>query len=276
MNTLEGIRMNQSNNGNNNNNSSNNQGNRPAGAGGQNAPRKGFHSGRRPQQNNPNGNRQQGPGNQQNTQGQSAAQGQGPRQPGQGQGQQRPAGQGGNPNQNQGQRRPHHGNRNPQHRHRHPNQNTHHNQPQAPRGNDAIFDRYEQLRNEHMAARKKYFEMFGTPDNNLKRKLEITFNKTVEALSNYENTLSPEQREALLKKIELYKFDLTYSENRELIKDPTIKPAFGLYPGLNETPPEAPFQDPHFLQTQSNRPSFKDDTEESVGSIEDYKKLKGL
>lgn len=249
--------MNQSNNNNQNNNSGNrppnsSQGGKPGGQ------KRGFHGRGRPQNQNSSPNQ----ANRQNAQG-----GQNP------QGQQ---GQGGNPNQ----RRPHRG---PQHnRPRHPNQNNHQNsQPPQQRGErDVVFERYDQLRTEHMAARKKYYEMFGTPDYNLKKKLEITFNKTIEALTNYEKTLQPIQREALLKKIELYDYDLTYSQNRELLAaDAPAKSAFGLYPalpGLLDTPPEAPFQDPHYLQTQVNRPSFKEDAEESVGSIEDYKKLKGL
>lgn len=253
--------MNQSNNNNQNNNPGNQSQNRP-----HNGPRKGFHGRGRPNpqnQQNAQGNRQ---GNPQQGPGQSPQQGQGPRPQGQG---------GGNPNQRRHHHGRHHGNRprNPNN----PNQNPQHPQQRGER--DLVFEKYEQLRNDHAAARKKYFEMFGTPDNNLKKKLEVTFNKTVEALDNYEATLQPAQREALLKKIELYKFDLTYSQNHELIKPgdaENVKPAFGLYPGLNETPPEAPFQDPHYLQAQINRPSFKEDTEESVGSIEDYKKLKGL
>lgn len=268
--------MNQSNNNNQNSGGGNRQqgGNRPHhnNQGGHGGQRRGFQGRGRPQgqhnnqhaQGNPNQgqqNGQQGQGNQQQAGG------------GQGQGQGRHQQGGQHPNQ----RRHHHG-RNHHNRPRHPNQN---NQGQGPRQHggerDVVFERYEQLRTEHMAARKKYFEMFGTPDNNLKRKLENTFNKTIEALANYEKTLQPVQREALLKKIELYDFDLTYSNNRELIKpDETIKPSFGLYPGLSDTPPEAPFADPHYLQTQINRASFKEDTEESVGSIEDYKKLKGL
>lgn len=264
--------MNQSNN---NNQNSNGGGNRPQG-------------GNRPHRNNSNqggqhGGQKRGFQGRGRPQGQSQSQGQQGNQQGQAnQGNQQQSGSGQRPgNQHPNQRRHHHG-RNPHNRHRHPNQgqqqggqHSHHH-----RDRDVVFEKYEQLRNDHMAARKKYFEMFGTPDNNLKRKLEITFNKTVEALANYEQTLQPVQREALLKKIELYDYDLTYSKNRELIKDDApVKSAFGLYPslpGLTDIPPEAPFQDPHYLQTQINRESYKDDTEESVGSIEDYKKLKGL
>lgn len=238
--------MNQSNNNNSNNNRP--QGNQQPGNRPQNGPRKGFHGRGRPGQGNRQENRPEGQG----------------------------SGQGGNQNN----RRPQHG-RNPHHQpHHHRPQHANQQQNSHPQkgGSDAVFLRYEQLQQEHNNARKKYFEMFGTPDNNLKKKLENTFNKTLEALDKYELSLQPWQREQLLKKIELYKFDLTYSENHELIKPEALKekPCYGFYPGLSEALPHAPFEDPHFLPNQINRASFKDDTEESVGSIEDYKKLKGL
>jgi hypothetical protein len=127
---------------------------------------------------------------------------------------------------------------------------------------------------EHLNARKKYFDLFYKADNNQRRKLEDNFNRTLEAVRRYEETLETWKKEFFVKKVEMYRFDTTYSENRSLITDNSIKPSYGVYPGLGDTPPEAPFEDPHFLKTQAQ--SFSEDQEESVGTIEDYKRLKGL
>ncbi len=220
-------------------------------------PRDGQRDGQRPNQRHHNQNHQnrrphpnnQGqPGEQRQGQG-----GGGPRHPHQGQGPR---------HHNNNHRRPQHG----------------HHQQQAPNrpknGVDAIFDRYENLMQEHVNARRKYYDLYYTADDNQIRKLEDNFYRTLEAVRRWEDNLEPWKKEFLLKKIEMYGFDTTYSQNRELIKPDAPKPSYGLYSGLSDTPPEAPFEDPHYLQTQKQ--SFQEDTEESVGSIEDYKRLKGL
>ena len=46
-------------------------------------------------------------------------------------------------------------------------------------------------------------------------------------------------------------------------------------PKEQDTEESSQFEDPHLLISQTQE-SFTQDTEESVGSIEDYKRLKGL
>ncbi len=115
--------------------------------------------------------------------------------------------------------------------------------------------------------RKKYFEYFNRVDERQLYKLEKNFFDSIEHLRRFEDTLEPWQREALEKrKTERYKLDLTYSNNRGLnpIEETRL-----------EVSPEE-IEDPHFKETQKEAYlEYKEDTEESVGTFEDYLKLKG-
>lgn len=180
------------------------------------------------------------------------------------------------PGQNRNQGGGHH--RRPHHHHRH-HHNNHHNHRQDFRnkgGVDAIYDKYLSLLEDYLSARRKYFELFNkSQDANHKRKLDDQMNRTLDALRNYEKNLLPWQKEFFEKRNELYKFDTTYSENKGLYKVPETKPGHGQFLGISDQAPEAPYTDPHINQAQLQRPSFKEDNEESVGTIEDYIKIKG-
>jgi hypothetical protein len=98
-------------------------------------------------------------------------------------------------------------------------------------------------------------------------RLEKNFFDSIEHLRRFEANLEPWQREALEKrKTERYKLDLTYSGNRGW--DPEEVAKAEANPDENE--------DPHFKESQKEAfAEYKEDTEESVGTFEDYLKLKG-
>lgn len=131
-----------------------------------------------------------------------------------------------------------------------------------------VLVKYDNLLEQHLITRRKYYEYFNRVDDRQLRKLEKNFFDSIEHLRRFEANLEPWQREALEKrKTERYKLDLTYSNNRGWDPEEIAKADF--QPDENE--------DPHFKESQKEAfEEYKEDTEESEGSFEDYLKLKGL
>ena len=130
-----------------------------------------------------------------------------------------------------------------------------------------VLVKYDNLLEQHLITRKKYYEYFNRVDDRQLYKLEKNFYDSIEHLRRFEETLEPWQREALEKrKTERYKLDLTYSNNRGWNPEEIAKAEF--QPDENE--------DPHFKDSQKEAfQEYREDTEESVGTFEDYLKLKG-
>lgn len=130
-----------------------------------------------------------------------------------------------------------------------------------------VLVKYDNLLEQHLITRRKYYEFFNRVDERQLYKLEKNFFDSIEHLRRFEASLEPWQREALEKrKTERYRLDHTYSGNHEL--DPQG--------GKIEVSPEE-IEDPHFKDSQKEAfEEYKDDTEESSGTFEDYLKLKGL
>ncbi len=130
-----------------------------------------------------------------------------------------------------------------------------------------VLVKYDNLLEQHMITRKKYFEYFNRVDERQLYKLEKNFFDSIEHLRRFEAGLEPWQREALEKrKTERYRPDLTYSNNRGWNPEEIAKAGF--------EPDEK--EDPHFKESQKEAfAEYKEDTEESVGTFEDYLKLKG-
>lgn len=130
-----------------------------------------------------------------------------------------------------------------------------------------VLVKYDNLLEQHLITRKKYYEYFNRVDERQLYKLEKNFFDSIEHLRRFEQSLEPWQREALEKrKTERYKLDLTYSNNRGWNPEEIAQEGFA--PDENE--------DPHFKDSQKEAfEEYKDDTEESVGTFEDYLKLKG-
>ncbi len=131
-----------------------------------------------------------------------------------------------------------------------------------------VLVKYDNLLEQHLITRKKYYEYYNRVDDRQLKKLENNFFQSIEHLRRFETNLEPWQKEALEKrKTERYRLDLTYSLNRGL--DTTL-------PAPVEITDEQ-IEDPHFKETQKEAfEMYKEDTEESEGSFEDYLKFKGL
>lgn len=126
-----------------------------------------------------------------------------------------------------------------------------------------IIQKYDNLLDQHLIARKKFFEMHGRLAGKQLEKIEQNFTRTLEELRKFERGLRDWQKEVLEKKINNYPEDRAYSKNHNLSPDGEFVPFAG------------EFEDPHLLPTQASA-SFKEDTEESLGSMDDYYAYKGI
>nr|BDT28239.1 hypothetical protein BHI3_17050 [Bacteriovorax sp. HI3] len=190
-----------------------------------------------------------------------------PRQAGQGQqGQQaRPQGQHPNrPNQPQGQQgqgqgqkkkpRPHHNRPRPQGQ----------GQPQGPVSPiERIYEKYLNLLDQHIIARRKYHDLFYRADPAQKAKLERNFYNTLNDIRDFESKLAPDVKVLFEKRNNGYQNDRIYTTNHELPIEGDV------------VPEDLPPAEPHLLQSQINC-DYSDDTEESVGTAEDYLRYKNL
>tara|TARA_R110000868_G_scaffold38661_1_gene135062 strand:- start:74635 stop:75258 length:624 start_codon:yes stop_codon:yes gene_type:complete len=130
-------------------------------------------------------------------------------------------------------------------------------------GIDLVRAKYLNLVERHVEARRKYYDLFHRADPNQLRKLEREFTDSQAQVLAFEDSLKPEDREMLHKDYGGKPEDRAYTSNHNLSPEQTEVPTVG------------DFEDPHVLESQKAS-NFKDDTEESVGTIDDYKKLKGL
>lgn len=175
-----------------------------------------------------------------------------------------------NPNQTQGQNQqgPRNNGDRPEDRNR---EFQNHNRSRRPNGrvltSNQVLVKYDNLLEQHLITRRKYFEFYNRVDERQLIKLENNFFDSIEHLRRFEAGLEPWQREALEKrKTERYRLDLTYSSNHDLEPQGS---------GVEVKPEE--IEDPHFKDTQKEAfEEYKEDTEESEGTFEDYLKLKGL
>ncbi|QDK41878.1 hypothetical protein DOM21_10550 [Bacteriovorax stolpii] len=194
-----------------------------------------------------------------------------PRQAGQGQGQQgqqaRPQGQHPNrPNQPQGQQgqgqgqkkkpRPHHNRPRPQGQGQ--------GQPQGPVSPlERIYEKYLNLLDQHIIARRKYHDLFYRADPAQKAKLERNFYNTLNDIREFENKLAPDVKVLFEKRNNGYQNDRIYTTNHALPIEGDV------------VPEDLPPAEPHLLQSQINC-DYSEDTEESVGTAEDYLRYKNL
>lgn len=246
--------------------------NRPQGGGGNNNNRRHHHNrNRRPQ-----GQGGQNPG------GQGQQQASQPRPQGQGQGQQghqgpQGAAQGSSqgPNQgsgqqprSQGQRRRHRGGQNRnrsqgQGQGQAQGQNQGQGQQQHGFNLERVYEKYLNLLDQHLIARRKYHDMFYRAEPSQKAKLERNFYNTLNDVREFENRLSPEARELFEKRNNGLRPDTIYTTNHQITDEEKIVVSADQV------------EDPHFLQSQQAA-DYSGDTEESVGTVDDYLKYKNL
>jgi hypothetical protein len=128
-------------------------------------------------------------------------------------------------------------------------------------GKEKFINSYFSFYEQYLAARRKYFEAFGRGKST--KKLEENYFRSVDKLRKFEDSLTPEQIVIFHKYFPNLNPEKTYCENRG-IEDI----------GKVEVPVDA-IRDPHLLASQIES-DYEADTEESVGTMEDYKAYKGL
>ncbi|WP_372655691.1 hypothetical protein [Halobacteriovorax sp.] len=130
---------------------------------------------------------------------------------------------------------------------------------------DQVTLKYNNLLEQHLLARRKYYALFHRADPKQKAKLERIYYNTITKLREFERSLTGEKQEIFQKHFNSLKEDHKYSFNHEI--DPLAE----------HVSHQGEFADPHFLEIQAEaRVEYADDSEESVGSIDDYKQYKGL
>ena len=140
------------------------------------------------------------------------------------------------------------------------------NQPNSPGPSKKSSNRSRRglsLVEQHVEARRKYYDLFYRADPNQLRKLEREFTDSQAKVLAFEESLKPNDREEIIKDYGGKPEDRVYTQNHELP------------PEQIDVPTQGDFEDPHVLESQKAA-NFKDDTEETVGTIEDYNKLKGI
>ncbi len=126
---------------------------------------------------------------------------------------------------------------------------------------ERIYEKYQNLLDQHLLARKKYHDLFYRADLPQKNKLERVFYQTLKDLRDFEGRLNPTERELFEKRNNGLSLDLTYSTlNAEALEASTQV--------ISSDP-----ADPHYMQSQK-AVSYHEDKGESVGAKADYEKYK--
>lgn len=201
----------------------------------------------------PNAQQAQGQG-QSRPQGQPRPQNQNPNQP-------RPPGQNPNQQQGQGQKRRH-----PQHNKPRPQGEPRPPQSQGsggPLNIERIYEKYLNLLDQHIIARRKYHDLFYRADPPQKNKLERNFYNTLNDIREFESKLAPDVMTLFEKRNNGYQYDRIYTTNHAIPVEGDVVPS------------DLPPAEPHLLQSQIAA-DYSGDVEESVGTAEDYLKYKGF
>ncbi|OIQ15869.1 MAG: hypothetical protein BM556_16340 [Bacteriovorax sp. MedPE-SWde] len=138
------------------------------------------------------------------------------------------------------------------------------NKVQKLTGIDYITTKYLNLLDQHIQARKKYFENFSRVKGQALAKLERNFIESQKAFLVFKERLSTTDQELFEKRYNSLGDDETYSKNHELPQGP-VEISLG----------EEDIIDPHYLQSQIQA-NYEEDSEESSGSYDDYKAYKGI
>lgn len=125
-----------------------------------------------------------------------------------------------------------------------------------------ILQKYENLQEQYIQARSKFFELFGRGKEKQLEKVEKNYHTSLENLRKFETGLNEDwQKEVLDQKIN------AYPEDRQYTTEHNIAPVGDTVAHTGE------FEDPHLLATQKNH-QWTEDKEESTGTIEDYQRYK--
>lgn len=125
-----------------------------------------------------------------------------------------------------------------------------------------LLQKYDNLLEQHLVARRKYFEMHARSSGKQLEKLVQNVERTLSELRKFESGAENWQKEILDNKINPYPEDNQYSKEHELAE-------------VEYVPFDGDYEDPHLLVSQKNL-NWAEDTEESSGSMEDYYNYKGI
>ncbi len=123
------------------------------------------------------------------------------------------------------------------------------------------LQKYDNLLEQYLVARKKYFDIWGRGKDKQLQKVERNYQQALQNLRKFETDLLDWQKEVLTPRLNAYPEDRQYSKSRE------VEPTGDIVSFVGE------FEDPHLLPTQKAS-NWATDTEESTGSIEDYQRYK--
>jgi hypothetical protein len=138
------------------------------------------------------------------------------------------------------------------------------NRPPSPSSQlDRLVEKYINLLDQHLVARRKFHDLYYRAEIPQLNKLERLFYQSLNDLREFENRIPEEMKPVFNQRVNGLKPDTTYSENHQLNPDQKINEA------------ELEIHDPHLLQSQKAK-NYREDTEESVGSLEDYNQYKNL
>ncbi len=156
------------------------------------------------------------------------------------------------------------------------NRRRHHNRPHPPHQNgqreggqegrldfQKVLHKYENFLEQHLNARRKYFEQFYRTHEDGRARLEHNFFKSIEQLRDFEEKLPDDVKILLKNHIDRYREDNIYTQNHEL---PLAPPKEEIVTKI---------EDPHRLESQKQA-KYAHDAEESNGSLDDYYAYKGV
>jgi hypothetical protein len=129
--------------------------------------------------------------------------------------------------------------------------------------NERIYKKFDHLIEVLGHARKKYFELFFRADPRQKKKLKNNYDRTLEAVHKFEQTLPAEEVEIFRARYKRQELDRTYTSNHKIS------------PVGDEVNYSNKFPDPHYLNTQQEA-DFSQDKEETSGSMDDYNSYKEI
>lgn len=146
-----------------------------------------------------------------------------------------------------------------------------------------VAEKYDNLLKEHLGARERYFHLYNRVEGKvdlrggvqqvqrLKKKRRL-YEESLQRLHSFHKQLKPWQMEELQKKVDFFPLDQDFSQahpEAEIIDQDIVE----LGSGEDHTHLGIRY---HIHEQQQSRPSYKDDTEESEGTMEDYLKYKNL
>lgn len=126
-----------------------------------------------------------------------------------------------------------------------------------------ILQKYDNLMEQYLVARRKFFETQAKTNLKQKEKIIKSYQTSLKNLRTFEIGLEDWQKDVLKEKINAFPLDRQYTSEHN------IEPIGDEVSFVGE------FDDPHLLPTQKAE-DWASDTDESSGSIEDYYSYKGI